>query len=981
MCNVPPKFYQVCRLCLSLVNDYDVEKLNIFDSPCINNNASHHQPQSKKAKYFHDNAETNKFVDERNGSEAYQGQQNLSNRRTADGHGNGSGNRDGDGDGDGDGDSISSSSPLLLPEILPTSSPKSQSQQQQTFLDRNDLKSVGRSKINGGNDSIRENINEGISIKNQKEVKSLSSITPIVPSTTSTKSAENVAHHIPSPKTASPSPSPTWKIKLEPSTGSGTASTAETEIGSGDVKKSFNRFTAADTREENEDDDSSSDIIGQIYNCLSIKVTPNDGLPSVVCYECRNKLGDCYQFRLMALKTQIDLKSILQQHLSKNISESKRRSSVTLNKVLKPCSVRKTSETMAATALTELSKTSNKNNINKLHRMNDVHTKLIKSIKLPQMSSLGSSIDNPNDTKESTSPSIYIIPLIKSEYVDTNINQNIPQESAETFGKDDTIVQQQLNFEQKYILDNEIKQTKSSHTTSIPQNPALSIENLTQLQQHLETAAVLMDISKKVIISPPNSNPQSPNLNTPSNDTCINNSVIKSKQTADASKQTNEEEVSIIGSKILNLNKEKDITQRQMSQAPISCKPLLHLSNNTTAGGISSSSNNMHDVQVTAIVKKSIEIDKAALPQYSGSEESSDSGRLHMDIGSLDIEELDRPSKKSATNYDDIIERHSLDSVSSEEHGTDPATTQLWQALAHTAVNGEESHATQLLRQMINCRSFPFPLPVGGDQANNVPEEPIALLKNNAAEEKLSINMKTGRRKQAWPSKSDCKDLLENAGHTFKSQHHSEDNLDRGNWTNTPGDKSKNKNSSFISSQKDMSCSNCGTLTTTIWRRNIRGEMVCNACGLYFKLHGVNRPHSMRRDTIHTRRRRPKGSETGGRKRNKSAAVSSSDISDQKEDLQVLKNSSFFMALGSSNPNNATFPSQHYSQYLCSPQNTQVDSKIQVDIKKERNTSRNGETESDNSSHENEGCNSPLNLVSNESQVKLQNNTNFSRSN
>lgn len=68
--------------------------------------------------------------------------------------------------------------------------------------------------------------------------------------------------------------------------------------------------------------------------------------------------------------------------------------------------------------------------------------------------------------------------------------------------------------------------------------------------------------------------------------------------------------------------------------------------------------------------------------------------------------------------------------------------------------------------------------------------------------------------------------------------------------------------------QKDMSCTNCGTLTTTIWRRNLRGEMVCNACGLYFKLHGVNRPHSMRRDTIHTRRRRPKGDKSGRRSKN-----------------------------------------------------------------------------------------------------------------
>lgn len=59
----------------------------------------------------------------------------------------------------------------------------------------------------------------------------------------------------------------------------------------------------------------------------------------------------------------------------------------------------------------------------------------------------------------------------------------------------------------------------------------------------------------------------------------------------------------------------------------------------------------------------------------------------------------------------------------------------------------------------------------------------------------------------------------------------------------------------------DLSCTNCGTQTTTIWRRNLRGDMVCNACGLYFKLHGIDRPVTMRRDTIHTRRRRPKVSE------------------------------------------------------------------------------------------------------------------------
>ena len=35
-------------------------------------------------------------------------------------------------------------------------------------------------------------------------------------------------------------------------------------------------------------------------------------------------------------------------------------------------------------------------------------------------------------------------------------------------------------------------------------------------------------------------------------------------------------------------------------------------------------------------------------------------------------------------------------------------------------------------------------------------------------------------------------------------------------------------------------CANCRTTTTTLWRRNGSGEPVCNACGLYHKLHNVS---------------------------------------------------------------------------------------------------------------------------------------------
>ncbi|KOB74825.1 GATA transcription factor GATAc, partial [Operophtera brumata] len=46
-----------------------------------------------------------------------------------------------------------------------------------------------------------------------------------------------------------------------------------------------------------------------------------------------------------------------------------------------------------------------------------------------------------------------------------------------------------------------------------------------------------------------------------------------------------------------------------------------------------------------------------------------------------------------------------------------------------------------------------------------------------------------------------------------------------------------------------VTCANCRTSNTTLWRRNNNGEPVCNACGLYYKLHNVtyfyNKLHEM----------------------------------------------------------------------------------------------------------------------------------------
>ncbi|OAD00991.1 GATA-type zinc finger transcription factor, partial [Mucor lusitanicus CBS 277.49] len=50
-------------------------------------------------------------------------------------------------------------------------------------------------------------------------------------------------------------------------------------------------------------------------------------------------------------------------------------------------------------------------------------------------------------------------------------------------------------------------------------------------------------------------------------------------------------------------------------------------------------------------------------------------------------------------------------------------------------------------------------------------------------------------------------------------------------------------------------CYNCDTTTTPLWRRDDDGNNICNACGLYYKLHNVHRPLSMKRTIIHRRKR------------------------------------------------------------------------------------------------------------------------------
>lgn len=67
-------------------------------------------------------------------------------------------------------------------------------------------------------------------------------------------------------------------------------------------------------------------------------------------------------------------------------------------------------------------------------------------------------------------------------------------------------------------------------------------------------------------------------------------------------------------------------------------------------------------------------------------------------------------------------------------------------------------------------------------------------------------------------------------------------------------------------------CTNCFTQTTPLWRRNPEGHPLCNACGLFLKLHGVVRPLSLKTDVIKKRNRGSGNAMPVGTSRSKKAA-------------------------------------------------------------------------------------------------------------
>ncbi|EKM52431.1 uncharacterized protein PHACADRAFT_260812 [Phanerochaete carnosa HHB-10118-sp] len=103
-------------------------------------------------------------------------------------------------------------------------------------------------------------------------------------------------------------------------------------------------------------------------------------------------------------------------------------------------------------------------------------------------------------------------------------------------------------------------------------------------------------------------------------------------------------------------------------------------------------------------------------------------------------------------------------------------------------------------------------------------------------------------------------------------------------------------------------CYNCHTTATPLWRKDDEGKTVCNACGLYYKLHGSARPISMKSDVIRKRARHDARRASGNTSETPSASPGASRRASPEGNMPTLAPDSTTQSSYSSEDQNEYLP-------------------------------------------------------------------------
>lgn len=114
----------------------------------------------------------------------------------------------------------------------------------------------------------------------------------------------------------------------------------------------------------------------------------------------------------------------------------------------------------------------------------------------------------------------------------------------------------------------------------------------------------------------------------------------------------------------------------------------------------------------------------------------------------------------------------------------------------------------------------------------------------------------------------------------------------------------------LMTAKQGIACANCSQTQTPLWRKNDMGEPICNACGLYAKLHNRARPVTMRKTKI-TRRRRDWGGNLAHQAKAQAQALALFHAQVQAQIEVQMKNNSNKEMLDITLPSSWSFENDH----------------------------------------------------------------------